>query len=694
MKRVQVTNLIGAARAEADEEMLKAAFVETADYHGLCNTTDFNFVVGRRGTGKTALFLKVSEHFKNYKTGSFLIHERLNDYDAAEMYSFFKKFNISEYSSVRMISRITWRLHILLRVLIKLLAYYKIEKFEEYEYLFEFRKTHADICMSDSTQSCAQIIESSHDPSRSPHELPATIARKYSIETLQTSIRNILRETNHNVVFLFDGLDEGWNPDAISTSIVGGLAITASDLADNQTNIHTILFIRDNILRSLSHFDPDFSRHIEGAILRLRWTENSLLHLIANRLRKVLNLANVDSDVKLWNRFAQRGLKDREGFKKCLSYTLYRPRDIIVLLNDAYQLATRDGRTEIIEDDIESTSKEISNSRLEDLKKEYDHIFSGLGLLIQSFIGGPAFYTIGEINKKLDELIKNSDFSIPGSGDFEILGQGKEAFYALYSIGFVGIEDQKSDNIVFCHDGSQFNLAQTLDSSNRVCIHPCYWKSLDIIPDNIPRLSLEPVSEDYGKIANSGSELQDIRTKHIGQLIAELPTGQGSETAGVFEEWVLRAIKILFHSKLTNPELHANKDAIQRRDIVATNLAKDGFWCRVREDYASRQVIFEVKNYSALRLEDYRQAVSYCTGEYGKFVIIVNKSESEALSDYERDWVKEMHDTKDVTIFVLTARILTRCISKLRKTDRYDYTEDLLNKRLDTFTRRYFSLRH
>jgi ABC-type uncharacterized transport system ATPase component len=53
-------NLLGAPRAESDIKMLNTAFVETQDFHALIDTRDFNFVVGRRGTGKSALFMKVS----------------------------------------------------------------------------------------------------------------------------------------------------------------------------------------------------------------------------------------------------------------------------------------------------------------------------------------------------------------------------------------------------------------------------------------------------------------------------------------------------------------------------------------------------------------------------------------------------------------------------------------------------------
>src|SRR5438128_1018538 len=49
-------NILGEIVAEADSEMLQAAFYESRNYRELVHGTDFRFVVGRRGTGKSALY--------------------------------------------------------------------------------------------------------------------------------------------------------------------------------------------------------------------------------------------------------------------------------------------------------------------------------------------------------------------------------------------------------------------------------------------------------------------------------------------------------------------------------------------------------------------------------------------------------------------------------------------------------------
>ena len=59
-----VGNVLGDLRAEADGPMLNSAFLETADYRTLIETSDRTVIVGRRGTGKSALAIKLEQHWK------------------------------------------------------------------------------------------------------------------------------------------------------------------------------------------------------------------------------------------------------------------------------------------------------------------------------------------------------------------------------------------------------------------------------------------------------------------------------------------------------------------------------------------------------------------------------------------------------------------------------------------------------
>lgn len=133
---------------------------------------------------------------------------------------------------------------------------------------------------------------------------------------------------------------------------------------------------------------------------------------------------------------------------------------------------------------------------------------------------------------------------------------------------------------------------------------------------------------------------------------------------------------------------------IQQRDVVATNMATVGFWKRILEDYKSRQVIFEVKNYEEIQPDDFRQALSYSSGEYGQFVVLVSRTNNELVSEREKGWIRSLYFEHHRMVLILPAVVLARCVSKLRSTRKYNYTEDQLMKRMDLFVRSYLQLAH
>ena len=690
MSKKHIGNLFGSARAEADGDLLDQAFVETEDFHALTATRDFNSCIGRRGTGKTALYLKSSLYFK--KTPKLFLHSwRPAEHDILDFLAQLKERS-EGYRATRAIARVTWKATILLQVLSDLLGHWKVGRFESREELAKYRHQYASVVEPEDVSRCATVLKEYAPKVKRVEEVPGAVAKGLDLKRLQRLVSTGLGEVGYSAVFLLDGLDEGWQPTPEATAIVGGLALAIADFRDSQVRIHSTIFVRDNIFRALASLDPDYSRHIEGQSLRLHWDEGSLLHLVANRLRIRFGMQEVESDIKVWNKFAKRGLSHREGFRACLRYTLYRPRDALVLLNKTYLIASREGRAEIVSSDLESASTQISKDRLDDLLKEYAAVFPGLGLIIRVFQGKEPMSTVREMIGTLEDALQLERYEIPEAADFAVLDSGRSLFEALYSVGFLGVEEAPGGGLRFCHDGSRSDRS-ALRLEQKSAIHPCYWKALEIGGAEVPQDVLLEVHDDYQ--TSFSPEAADIRTRMLGQLVADFPRmTMGQEGARNFEDWVFRAVKILFSGSLHNPQLQPSRDSVSQRDIVATYMAVGGFWRRVRDDFDARQVVFEVKNFAELRPDDYRQAQSYAGKQYGRFVIIVSRSEEEGLSENERSSIQECWTQKETLLFLIPGRVLSRCISKMRKASRMDYAENLLNKRLDTFQRSYLSIRH
>jgi hypothetical protein len=683
-------NILGDVRAENDFAMLSSAFYETNDYRALTQTQDYNIVVGRRGTGKSALYIKTAEYFEGHG-GYRVIRISPEDSDNLLLQTVILSATES-YTIAKYITSVAWRACIIVEIIKYLSNHYKARKCNGYKHITEYIENNKPLFLINPFRRVSSIIKNAIKVSSSPEEVPSKIADMTGIEQICEVVSTILEEINKTAVVLFDKLDEGLTLQKNSVAVVGGLAVAAGKFSEKKNNIYVCMYVRDNIFRLLSRFDRDFSRNIESCTLRLRWDYESLFVFIANRIRSALSL-DIESHLKVWNRFAQRGLSDRDGFKYCLKSTLLRPRDLLALLNKAHAIACRSERHVIIDDDVRKAAFDISESRFNDLVKEYDEVFYGIDRLLCSYKEIVPFMNYQEFVDILDSALTSPDFSTETDSDFALLNSGVEAFKILYGIGFVGVREDKNSYYVFSFDGSPVKF-DSLAADTKLCIHPCYWYALGVNDVDVSDNFYNEIHDDY--TAYDSGEAAEIRTKLIGGLVAELPAvSVGDDGASKFEEWCLRVIKILFAGKLSNPELHPNGNAIQRRDIVATNCAQGGFWQRVITDYSSRQVIFEVKNFAEMNFDVYRQAALYAKSvKYGNFVILITRTNQEGLTHKEKGWLREIHQTVGVVIFTLPAVVLSRCISKLRSAHRFSYTENYLGKSLDTYERNYLSLRH
>jgi len=149
-------NLLGAGQAEADRSMLRRAFIETADYQTLLHTTDFNYVVGRRGTGKSAIFQRLCDDFAA-DTGAILLTEEPQDYEMLEFQAALGKVS-QEYRVLRPIARLLWNVHLLLQATKKVIRHYKFQKSQHASFLIQYLRKHSSASALNGCGLCILLL--------------------------------------------------------------------------------------------------------------------------------------------------------------------------------------------------------------------------------------------------------------------------------------------------------------------------------------------------------------------------------------------------------------------------------------------------------------------------------------------------------------------------------------------------------
>lgn len=508
-------NAFGDVRAENDHAALDRAFYEWQDYKTLFETFDRFIVVGRRGTGKSALTYQLQKVWGERHSPVILIAP--NEEQVIGLRPSAALFGAT-VSRIRAGVKIAWRYALLMEISLHLYEHYKSKREVEARLIL---LNHVKLWRSKGS-TCIErlrvILKESLKGVSSEEERISELSAILQINRITEDVASIIEQQDRSFVVLIDRLDEGYEPDVIGTGIIDGILYGMDEIRTLLgAHIKVVVFLRDNMFRAIETEDKDFSRNLESQVLRLHWDQQELFYMVAKRIRFLFGI-DKESDVKVWNAITSQDLHGREGFKKCLQLTLYRPRDVVALLNAAYYQAQRQQRTTLIEDDFSSSAKQISLTRYNDLGKEYESVFPGVSALTAAFSNGLAKLQWDEAVELVGTAMHGDDLSAVALQHFKILDKPDEALKALYGIGFIGIYDNRLSSFVFSHDGKRPD--RLFGGKDVLMIHPCYWAALNLRHEDLDQSDAEQIYDEYEiTIASQSSEQ---RSRLLGQLISEL----------------------------------------------------------------------------------------------------------------------------------------------------------------------------
>lgn len=326
-------------------------------------------------------------------------------------------------------------------------------------------------------------------------------------------------------------------------------------------------------------------------------------------------------------------------------------------------------------------------SRLRDLELEYAGILPGVTTLLDSFERGPAAFSYGDVLESLEDTLNDHRFISDAASDFAILDDPRTAFEVLYSVGFLGVVEADG-RAYFCHDGAPQGVPDPA-LNGMVLVHPAYWRALELQADEAAEGFANDIRDEY-QYDGTPRLVSDIRLKRLGALVTDLgEISPGRAGATEFEDWVARALRILFSYSLEDIQARSAPDTVDRRDIVAFNAANSTFWKMLKNDWGCRQVVFELKNYSELKPADFRQAAAYGGGEYGRLTFIVFRSDRDHLVKKERKRVAQMYLTSGHLNVLIPTLFIRKFLERTYARKRDDYVERSMKKWFNTVVRRY-----
>lgn len=405
---------MGEPIAEHEQQTLtEAAFIETAPYHAALDGSQAIFV-GRKGVGKTANFIRISQVLSKDKRVLVCEIKPLS-YELEALIAVAKRFEL--ISKKGFLFESLWKFLIyseLARQVVEDVSSRPSgEVFSNERDLINLVESEADILKLDfsarldklSRQLLASTVADSHssETAVAVSELLHAGIIKDLLHALISALQKKIR-----IVVLIDNLDKAWDRSENTKflcyfflGLLSAMRRITNDFknrpdATEALTVSMCVFIRADIFEIVLQQarEPD-----KIQFQRIAWDDRQRLRLLAdNRLLAAAGLYSEEVSPDLvWRRFFVPSIYGASVYDFIFSVILPRPRDLLYFLRSAISSAVNRRHERVQEDDFlkaeEDYSEFVYQSVLVELREKLPHIES----IMAEFMGSATSFTKAEV---------------------------------------------------------------------------------------------------------------------------------------------------------------------------------------------------------------------------------------------------------------------------------------------------------
>lgn len=449
---------IGDPMAENEMTTLGTYFLST-DQYNRARRGEANLVVGRKGAGKTALFIQIRDEIRADKR-NVVLDLKPEGYQLLKL----REDILSHLTSGASHHLVTafWEYLILLEIAYKLLEKDQRAHVHNHEirdiyvalqetYFAEGYSVEGDF--SERLLALSQRIALDYGERYSGAEgiklttdQVTQLVYSHDIRKLRRQVSDYLKH-KEGVWVLFDNLDKGWSTqgvDAVDALVLRCLIDAGRkierDMRKDGNTVHCIVFVRNDVYEHLMQHSADFGKEMRVA---LDWSDPDMLRaLLKLRLATGLSL-NPEKVVfeDLWPQLCISHYRGEETSAYIIERSLMRPRNMLKIFLHAKGFASNLSHQRIEETDLEKGVRAYSQDLLIELDHELSDVFPSAKDLLYHFIDTPE-----ELDQShLEALVKSAGIE---AADVErvidfllyygILGvrSGNDQVHYIYSVNY------------------------------------------------------------------------------------------------------------------------------------------------------------------------------------------------------------------------------------------------------------------
>jgi len=420
--------LIGDPTAENEMTTLGSYFLATDQFRKALRG-EANLVVGRKGAGKTALFIQMRDKIRADKR-NVVLDLKPEGYQLLKLKEDILA-HLTQGASHHLVTAF-WEYLILLEITYKLLEkdqnahkfnheirdlYLELER----TYKTEGHSVEGDF--SERLLALSQRIAQDYgqrfgdsDGTKLSTDQVTQLVYSHDVKKLRAQVTTYLKH-KESIWVLFDNLDKGWSTQGVDVvdAMVLRCLIDAGrkverDMRKADHIVHCVVFIRNDVYEHLMRQSSDYGKEMR---VTLDWTDPDMLRELL-RLRLVASMPVESRELtfnQLWPRLCVSHYRGEETSSYIIERSLMRPRNVIKIFAHAKGFAANLAHIKIEDSDLEKGVRAYSQDLLVELDHELTDVFPAAKDLLYQFIDAPACLDRSE----LEQLIKGA-----GIGDVEI----------------------------------------------------------------------------------------------------------------------------------------------------------------------------------------------------------------------------------------------------------------------------------
>jgi hypothetical protein len=478
---------IGDPTAENEMTTLSNYYLQIDQYNRTLQG-DVNLVVGRKGSGKTALFIQVRDRIRIKKT-NVVVDLKPEGYQLIKIKEDILSY-LSEGSRQHLITAF-WEYLLLLEVAHKLLEKDKhtykhnhliTQLYMELEETYKISDFSTEGDFSERLLALSQRIVGEYQTKFGKDHLHKLTGEQvtellyvHDLRELRTKISRYL-EQKHAVWVLFDNLDKGWSThgideiDVISLRcLINAGRMIERDMRKQGRTFHCIVFVRNDVYEHLMANSADYGKEMRAV---LDWTEPELLREML-RLRLVSNLDEPEASMpldKIIPSISVSHYKGHEIVDYMIDRSLMRPRNLLKIFSHCRGFASNFNHGRIDDGDIEKGFFAYSQDLLLELDKELTDVFPKAKDFLYHFLDAKTEVSKSDLIKLLNEAAISEE------------DQERLTDFLIY-YGVLGLKT--GNEVIYIYDVSydlrKLSIRINRSNGNAVfCINPAFWPALNI----------------------------------------------------------------------------------------------------------------------------------------------------------------------------------------------------------------------